>query len=69
MKIFYASSLDCKSPCYAYEVEEETPLDPNIVGGIFTFVEYGWKEGTVTEKGRNEKYSYYQIQVEDMELV
>ena len=68
MKIFYASSIDhTNTGSYAHD-EEETPLDPRVVGTILTFIYYGWKEGTVTNKGGNDRYSYYEIQVEDMEL-
>jgi hypothetical protein len=68
MKIFYASSIDhTNTGSYAHD-EEET-LDPRVVGTILTFLLYGWKEGTVTEKGSSERYSYYEIEVDNMELV
>lgn len=69
MKIFYAANIDhtCTG-CYAYD-EDETYLNAAIVGTILTFIYYGWKEGTVTEKGSNARYSYYEIEVDNMELV
>jgi hypothetical protein len=69
MKIFYAANIDhTNTGSYAHD-EDETHLDPRVVGTILTFIHYGWKEGTVTEKGRNERYSYYEIEVDNLELL
>jgi hypothetical protein len=69
MKIFYAANIDhtCTG-CYAYD-ENETYLDATLVGTVLTFIEYGWKEGTVKVVGGNDRYSYYEIETDNLELV
>jgi len=69
VRIFYAANIDhtCTG-CYAYD-EDETYLDATLVGTIVTFINYGWKPGTVKLVGSNDRYCYYEVQVEDMELV
>jgi len=69
MKIFFASNTDhtCTGS-YAYD-ENETYLDATMVGTVSTFINYGWKEGTVKLVGTSDRYSYYQIETDDLELV
>ena len=69
MKIFYAACIDhTNTGSYAYD-EDENYLDPRVVGMVLSFIECGWKQGMVTRKGSNDRYSYYEIQTDNLELV
>jgi hypothetical protein len=67
MKIFYAANIDhTNTGSYALDEQGDT-LDVREIGYLFTRINYGWKKGTVTQKGSNERYSYYEIEVENIE--